>query len=211
MSFIIFLIVFTTVNRKDFYKKGLILSILLFLGFHHQIDIHIYTAFYNTIICDRHERWKEQKILDWIFSGNYDLLISFYALLYYVYIGNVGYRFFVLESNQVEEAINISFENIIKRLTYKPVLFFISNFMMIGILFSIPFKISIREENVKKEISHWLLAFGSILLMFWFFPVTLRAYVPMPLMGRMILMIVPIVSVLAFYTLKDMNEENVKN
>ncbi|MCU0446687.1 MAG: hypothetical protein MUE85_17410 [Microscillaceae bacterium] len=167
-----------------------------------------------------------------LFAGIYDLKLrqnQFFWLGFVglgvavgvVYLGFYGYftqdwfyRFHTIQSGHYADATHSYFDKpwqaLIPRLTYEPVLMLLNSGMMLVFLPTLPslgrlYRLAFWDT---KNWEFWLVAaFISILGVFWLGSTSWQFYNPIGLLGRMILMLMPIAAVLAAINLERATQQ----
>ncbi|MDX5394607.1 MAG: hypothetical protein LPJ89_05335, partial [Hymenobacteraceae bacterium] len=131
------------------------------------------------------------------------MVLVLYFLFYYFYSGNMWQRFQMYETvdaNYPSTYRSATLKNILARLTYNPILFFIGSGIIVPVLFTLPLITQTKIKdlfNLGHTIGFWFVAFLAGLLLFWFGSISLSHYKPMVLLPRMFSTLMPPLCILA--------------
>ncbi len=144
----------------------------------------------------------------------YFLLFSFlvifgYFIVYQYFTNDFLFCFHAIETNRYADALSYfdkSFDKIIVRLTYEPVLMFMKAGYFVNFCFALPvilhsWKNLEKNENTRLFLNFWTFALLSMLLFYWFGSTSLAVYSPIPLDYRMFVVISPFLAVVALFGL----------
>jgi hypothetical protein len=179
----------------------LLFSICIFIGFLTKETIIYILPFYMLIVI--HDLIKKKKYFFWCVAS-FSLLT--FALLYFIiykyYTGDFFYRFNVIQEGHYVSGHSYydkPFIDMLKRITYEPLLFFISTEFIIPIVFALPVIFSIKWKSLNEldnRDSYWTIFFIVLILMFWFGSTSYKFYNPISLNGRMYIITVPVLAIL---------------
>lgn len=151
------------------------------------------------------EFWKQSIVL-----GGFLLLL--YFGFYYWQIGNPWYRWQTIQEGHYESALSYydkSLYQILARLTYQPILMLVESSMAISFIFALPIFFKIKWQDLRSSpISFFGGVAIGILLMFWFFSTSFRYYSPIGLQARHLLIAMPLVGILASFSLQNISKKS---
>jgi hypothetical protein len=149
----------------------------------------------------------------WISTIIFGLIfILVYLCWYKIYLGNFFYRFQAIQDGHYEfhgSYYHKKFIEYIPRLTYEPFLMLLSTEMIIPVLLAVPALCSLKGKewiDLQKTRTFWGILSILILLMLWFCSTSIQFYNPIFLQGRMLLMLIPPLCVVAGLGWKTINE-----
>ena len=194
-----------TSNVSAFFSVFLF-CILLFLAFLTKETVLFYIPFYALIFIGDIKNKRNTKF--WIYSLiiGLALLVAYFAS-YYLCTGDAFYRFKVIQEGHYAFAMSYYdkfFLEIIPRLTYQPLLMFISSEMAIPCILALPLLFSLRKNDffdLNKFENFWKVLSIVLLVMLWFCSTSIKFYNPLSLQPRMYLLIVAPLSILAAVSL----------
>lgn len=141
----------------------------------------------------------------WLQSIGFGLLFSFAYFTVYQYItGDFLFRFHLVEANRYADALSYfdkSFDKLLIRLTYEPILmflkagYFVNFWLAIPIIFSVFAEFSPQKKT--SEMKFWIHLLLFMLAFYWFGSTSLTVYSPIPLDYRMFVIISPIMAIIA--------------
>jgi hypothetical protein len=149
----------------------------------------------------------------WISSVLFSLVcVLIYLTWYKINTGSFFYRFQMIQEGHYEfpgSYYQKSFIEYLPRLTYEPFLMLLNTEMIIPMVVAVPAICSLKFKDLKdlnKIESFWTCLVLIILFMLWFCSTSLVFYNPIFLQGRMVLMLIPPLCVLAGMGWKKMTE-----
>ena len=131
-------------------------------------------------------------------------ILGSYFGFYHYFTGNALYRFQVIQEGHYVASYNyfhLPVSAMVPRLTYEPVLMFISSGMIVCLVGALPvlFKRRFWQWRHWNDELFWSRLAFSGLTMFWFFTTSFRYYNPNALFPRMILFLIPFLSIASAY------------
>jgi hypothetical protein len=206
-------ILFMWRSRKDsmLYFSSFLFVCFVFMGFLSKETALYFFPFYLVLFI--HDMFRKINVRFWIASFLIGLVfILIYLLWYKIYMGNFFYRFQAIQDGHYEFAGSYyqkKFIEYIPRLTYEPFLMLLQTEMIIPFLIAVPavFSLNLKDlRDLEKTKSFWTCLVFFILFMFWFCSTSIQFYNPISLQGRMLLMLVPPLCVLAGLGWKKIKE-----
>jgi hypothetical protein len=165
-----------------------------------------------------HDLLRKINLKFWMLTILFSLAFAFIYLAWYkINTGSFFYRFQAIQEGHYEfpgSYYQRSLTEYLPRLTYEPFLLLLHTEMIIPVLMAIPAigLLKLKEmSDLRKTESFWICLAVLILMMFWFSSTSLKFYNPIFLQGRMILMLVPPLGVLAGLGWKKINESTFWN
>jgi hypothetical protein len=198
-------------------KEGLALFFpLLFVCFVFEAFLAKETSIYFFpfyILLFIHDLLRKINLKFWMYTVLFSLaMVMIYLTWYKMNTGSFLYRFQTIQEGHYEFSGSYYQRKLIEylpRLTYEPFLLFLDTEIIIPVIIAIPALSSLKLKemsDLRKTESFWACLVALILMMFWFSSTSLKFYNPIFLQGRMILMIVPPLCVLAGLGWKKINE-----
>lgn len=191
-------------NRREgrILLAPLLFSICFFIGFLTKETIMYTLPFYSLVILN--DILKKKNYFFWCIAGfSLILFVILYFIFYKYYTGDFFYRFHVIQEGHYVSGHSYydkPFMVTLKRITYEPLLFFVSTEYIIPMVFALPVLLSIRWKNLKdldNRESYWSIFLIILLIMFWIGSTSYKFYNPISLNGRMYIITIPIIAILA--------------
>ena len=192
------LLCYDFVNRRegDYRLLGLLMVLLLFGGFLVKTSIFIVVPLFAFLMVNDFLRGRNKGF--WYISL---FLIIFFLLIYGFWykemFGDFFYRFKNISDNH-EPTVKTFFDkeqvDILKRLTYLPLIGFLRGGFFIPLGFAIPALLTLKKRDwaLNKPEKLWAVSTVWILVSWWFISTNWKYYSPMPVDTRHITFLIPI-------------------
>ena len=187
---------------------------LLFAAFLTKETVLFYTPFYLIVFIADLKSKRNQKF--WGYTTALGLMIlAAYFTSYYIQTGDAFYRFKVIQDGHYPFALSYyqkPFVEIIPRLTYEPLLMFLSSELAIPFIIALPLLFSFKVKdllNLGEFESFWKVLCIVLLLMLWYCSTSIKLYNPLSLQPRMYLLMVPPLSIVAAVALAKADSKRI--
>jgi len=192
------LLCYDTVNRRegDYRLLGLLMSLLLLAAFLIKTSVFICVPFFLFLFVNDFRRGRNKPF--WIISA---FLIVFFFLLHGLWyqetFGDFWFRFNNISNNH-EATVKTFFDkpssDLLKRLTYLPLLGFTKGGFFIPLLFGLPALLSLKRKDwsLNDPQKLWAVAAVLIITSWWFISTNWKYYSPMPTDTRHITFVIPL-------------------
>lgn len=199
-------------HKTDKLWSPIVFVLLNFAAFLCKMTIVYLLPFYLLIFIQDIPKKHFQKF--WIQSLSWgSLLLFLYFGFYYWQIGNPFERWQTIQEGHYESSLSYydkPFQQVLTRLTYQPFLMLIASSMAISFVFALPSFLRINFRDIRKTPESFFgVAALGIFLMFWFFTTSFHYYSPMGLQARHLLLAMPILGILAGFSLKSLSQKDI--
>lgn len=196
------------------FLQAVAFSSLLFAAFITKETVVFYLPFYLIVFFA--DLKKERNLKFWDYSIAFGIfLLGVYFTSYYVQTGDFFYRFKVIQDGHYPFAMSYyqkPFVEVIPRLTYEPLLMFLTSELAIPLLIGLPLLVSLKKKdfsNLDEFENFWKVLCLVLLVMLWFCSTSVKFYNPLSLQPRMYLLIVPPLSILAAVAITQADKKRI--
>ena len=201
-------------QESNTFFQAFAFTALLFSAFLTKETVLFYAPFYLIVLIADLKNKRNLKF--WGYSTALGLmLLAVYFTSYYIQTGDAFYRFKVIQDGHYVFALSYyqkPFVEIIPRLTYEPLLMFLSSELAIPFIIALPLLFSFKVKellNLNEFENFWKVLCLVLLLMLWYCSTSIKFYNPLSLQPRMYLLMVPPLSIVAATALARANNKRI--